>query len=200
LALTDRRSEGWIIAGVRQMSDQLSNDSPYSSLEAALERLRPFVTGHSPILEAFWNPTRSTFGLESATDTTNHVTTACTCVLSFLDIPGGQLPPFIQRQRSTFIDWLLSARWGSEDLAEHNVYTAPLALTAVAHLDESRLTNAKCVDAVTFLVNEIERSETGGVQFSDYSASGFLTYWALRALCPPQDSMRIAFGRIRRMK
>lgn len=138
-------------------------------------------------MNGYWNNTRNTFGLESAIEPEDHVTSSCTCVLSFLDAPGGTLPQFLRERQSEFVSWLLSVPWVSEDLLEHNVYTAPLALSAVQRLDPEALLRPKCIEAVEFLFNELSRSDSGGVCFGEYPPSGFLTYWTVRALWEVTD-------------
>src|SRR5438445_12711914 len=102
--------------------------------DSLLERVGALAERHAAILEEYWNPTRATFCLESAREEEDHVTTACTCVLSFLDSPGCTLPKYFTDHRTQFVDWLLSAPWKSEDLPDPNTYTAPLAVTTLRHL------------------------------------------------------------------
>jgi hypothetical protein len=147
----------------------------------ARDRVRALAQRHELILKAFWDGQRSTFGQYGPDERIDHVTTACTCVLSFLDVPGGKLPAYVSSSTGGFIDWLLGAKWSSEELPDPNVYTAPIALTALRLLEPGKLLIERSEQQVTYLVNELERTGTG-ICFQRYPPNGFLTYWTIRAL------------------
>jgi len=156
-------------------------------VRALQARVTALGVRHESIMRGFWNPDRATFGLTGPNETANHVTTACTAVLSFLDTPGTPLPRFFNRDG--FVDWLLSVPWSSEELPEHNVYTAPIALTALGSLAEDRISEARAQTAVQFLIDELVSSnnEVGTVSYKDYPSSGFLTYWTIRGTSKAVD-------------
>jgi hypothetical protein len=156
----------------------------------ARDRVRAISERHNVVLQQFWNPARATFGQSRADEREGHVTSACTCVLSFIDVPSGRaaatLPGFFEERRAAFVEWLMTTDWSSESLDDPNVYTAPLALAALQFLDEERLLEDKAIRQVTFLVNELDRSGAG-IRFRDYPPNGFLTYWTTRALLGVAD-------------
>jgi hypothetical protein len=154
------------------------------------DRVRAISERQNVLLQQFWNSARATFGQSGAAEREDHVTSACTCVLSFIDVPTGRvaptLPDFVEERRVEFVEWLMTADWTSESLGDPNVYTAPLALAALLFLDRERVLEDKAVGQVTFLVNELERSRAG-IRFRDYPSNGFLTYWATRSLLGVAD-------------
>ncbi len=164
-------------------STSFSSLSDIDEARRVRDRVRSLARRHESIMQAFWNPGRGTFGLETSADSQDHVTTACTAALSFADLPVSRLPAFFHREG--FVQWLLAADWKSEELAEHNVYTAPIALAALASLDRDRLREPKPEEAFRFLVNELNQprsDRSGGVCYQEYPPNGFLTYWALRGV------------------
>jgi hypothetical protein len=147
------------------------------------ERIGEIASRHADILQGFWNEEKCTFGLLGADDAGEHVTTACTCVLSFLEVPRGSLPRFVEIKKSKFLDWLLSKPWKSETLVENNPYTAPLALTTVLKLaDRQVLNEPRPKAAVQSLMAKLQDAPSGAIAFGDYPPSGYLTYWTVRAL------------------
>src|SRR5262249_24733415 len=116
----------------------------FDQLRTLLQKVNLIAQSHESIVKTFWNDKRTTFGQESPNEDENHVTSACTCVLSFLDAPAGRLPKFVENAKAQFVQWLLSVEWGSEDLGDPNPYTTPIALSTVELLDEAALTNPKC--------------------------------------------------------
>jgi hypothetical protein len=71
------------------------------------ERIANLAARHGDILQQFWNADKCTFGQFGPNDAGPHVTTACTCVLSFLEVPRGSLPTFLKQEKTKFLDWLL---------------------------------------------------------------------------------------------
>jgi hypothetical protein len=159
----------------------------------AERRIEVLMDRHEAIIEQFWIPRRSTFSLTGSTNeaVANHVTSSCTCVLSLVDGPDALRPAFFKPDG--FVTWLLGTPWTSERLAEHNVYTAPMALATLLRLAPGRLGDQRSHGAVQFLVDRLRECE-GGIHFApDYQPNGFLTYWAVRALWDvvhPDEEMR----------
>jgi hypothetical protein len=147
------------------------------------ERIANLTARHSDILQQFWNKNKFTFGQFGPDDAGRHVSTACTCVLSFLEIPHSSLPDFLKQEKAKFLDWLLTQQWKSEDLEEYNLYTAPLALTTVLQLTERPVLHEKRPKAAAErLMNALGYSKSGAIASHNYPPSGFLTYWTVRAL------------------
>ncbi len=144
------------------------------------QRVGLIADRHDRLLQTYWNG--ATFVADPSKRSEPHVTTACTCLLSFVDVPaGGGVPAWLHR--GAFAEWLVGVPWTSEDLDENNPYTAPLALEALARIDRLGDHIAKVKPAATALVTALDGDSPGRVSFSGaYPASGFLTYWAQRAL------------------
>jgi hypothetical protein len=140
---------------------------------------------HESLLRAYWSEDAATFLSDPGKgDDKPHVTTACTSVLSFFDIPiGSDAPEFLASRREAFGRWLADAPWRSEELEENNPYTAPLALQAMAKLGLLGEHLTKVKSASDALADALASDPIGTVAFvSDYPPNGYLTYWAYRAL------------------
>ena len=107
------------------------------------ERIANLTARHSDILQQFWSKDKFTFGQFGPYDAGRHISTACTCVLSFLEIPHSSLPDSLKQAKAKFVEWLLTQQWKSEDLEEYNLYTAPLALTTVLQLADRPVLHEK---------------------------------------------------------
>lgn len=164
-----------------------------------LGRVRALSVRHEALLAGFWNPARGSFSLGDPLETTDHVTSSCTCVLSFLDA-GVNLPSFVESK--DLVRWLLSVQWESADLGPLNLYTTPIALTTLLALAPERVVENRAHDAIRALVNATLDVEPGGpVCFGDYPPSAFLTYWTLRGLsaalsAPGSDTSRFPRQRV----
>jgi hypothetical protein len=156
----------------------------FEEIRRLRERIANLAARHADILQQFWNAKKFTFGQFGPDDAGSNVTTACTCVLSFLEVPRGCLPDFLKQNRTQFLDWLLAQPWKSEDLVENNPYTAPLALTTVLQLTGRPVLNERRPKAaVERLMAALGDSKSGGIASSQsYPPSGYLTYWTVRAL------------------
>ena len=146
-------------------------------------RVRELAARYDAILGQYWVKSRGTFSIEGdENDSANHVTTSCTCVLTFIDSADSSAPNFFAKDR--FVDWLLSADtpWTSEGMPEPNAYSAPIALTALAALAPDRLGEPRPVAAMEYLLDRLKASGGGVSLIDDKEPSGFLTYWTVRAL------------------
>ena len=144
---------------------------------AALGRL------HAETLAGYWDPARLTFGLEGSDASKAHVTTACTCVSSFLEVPRPVLPEYLQAGLKGFSDWLLKTPWREDQAGRPNLYAIPVALTTALSLDAKAIANDQVKSAVFDLINTIDTCGGNGLSHrEDYPPSGFLTYWAVRGL------------------
>jgi hypothetical protein len=152
-------------------------------LKQIRNRIDVLSSRHEEILRGYWVDDRSTFTQYPNQTTKDHVTTACTCMLSFLEVPGGSLPKFLLQKKAAFLRWLLSVPWKSEGLPEDNPYTAPLALATLLKLtDTTILDEERARKAVTVLSSDLRDSPSGAISMPDYPPNGFLTYWTIRAL------------------
>jgi len=82
-----------------------SKPPPVLELEYAheiLERVRALSVRHEALLAGFWNPLRETFGLEEPDETTDHVTSSCTCVLSWMRVSVCRRSP---TRRNSCVGW-----------------------------------------------------------------------------------------------
>lgn len=148
-----------------------------------LGRVRSISVRHEALLAGFWNPTKCSFGLEGPATSGKHVTSTCTCLLSFLDA-GIILPSFIDSDaRGKLTQWLLTTPWESAKLKKDNLYTTPIALATLLTLDPRQVNEVRVEEAIKSLVNAaLDIDPAGPICFEDHPPSAFLTYWTLRAL------------------
>jgi hypothetical protein len=143
-------------------------------------RLDLLSSRHEDMLKGFWVEEKATFAQYPNQKDKDHVTTACTCVLSFLDVPGGTLPGFLLKRRAEFLNWLLRVPWKSEGLPENNPYTAPLALATLLKLaDKTVLDEKRPQAAAQSLLSNLQTSPSGAISMPGYPPNGFLTYWTV---------------------
>ena len=150
----------------------------------AKERVAAIADRHETFLGLYWSAEDATFRADPRKEREAHITTACTSILSFLEVPvGGRLPDYIERARTDFGEWLSAQAWTSEDLPENNPYTAPMAIETLAKLGRLHAHLDKVARASEALVAALESEPRGSVAFVDrYPPNGFLTYWVHRAL------------------
>ncbi len=142
-----------------------------------LDRVRSLSVQHEHLLAQFWNSEHGRFALEDVSETSDHVTSSCTCVLSFIDI-SLTLPSFLDTDaRASFANWLLTVEWETAGLGLLNVYTTPVALATLLAVAPVHVAENRSQEAIRALVNaSLDIDPEGPLCFGDYPPSAFLTY------------------------
>jgi NTP pyrophosphatase (non-canonical NTP hydrolase) len=139
------------------------------------DRIAQLSQRHDQMLSRFWVEDEATFTQYGDPSGVPHVTTAATCVLSFVDAPGGKLPGFLKKKRKSFVTWLLSVPWKSETLWEYNPYTAPLALATLLKISNNEvLDETRPREAVYSLLANSQDSRNGAISMQGYPPSGLV--------------------------
>lgn len=136
-------------------------------------------------LGTFWNQDQTCFSTSDPTIDRVNVTSTCFAMIALELLPEAKklfyavhLPKTPAEVDVEIRDALLGAPWDSGDLPNFNPYTTPIALAGVLRLG-AKLTDATVRRGITEL---LRATNQGGVAYPEYPRSGFLTYWASKAL------------------
>lgn len=172
---------------------QLTDDLGFENHKRLQPRLSALIEMAYQLIAAFWRDTPPCFFNREPGHRMN-VTSTCFCVFALKRLPAdwerfrASFPGVEARIRAALHD----AAWRSEQLDENNIYTAPIALAALAELDH-RLDTPKVQEAVSAVIQNVEKH--GAARHEPFRESAYLSYWAFRAL----DSY-LSQGRNRRLR